>query len=54
MIVYKNQFSTTMRKYIGLEGYASSDDGKTWTKNKTPEELIKKLPYYKVVVCGTT
>lgn len=49
MIIYQNQFRATMRKYIGNKGYASADGGVTWSKSGTPEELIKKLPYYKIV-----
>lgn len=49
MIIYQNQFRAIMRKYVGQKGYASDDGGITWTESGTPEELIKKLPYYKIV-----
>nr|DAY73735.1 MAG TPA: BNR/Asp-box repeat protein [Caudoviricetes sp.] len=49
MTIYKNQFRAIMRKYIGNKGYSSTDGGLTWVESGTPEELIKKLAYYKVV-----
>ena len=52
MIIYQNQFRAIMRKYVGNKGYASTDGGATWTESGTPEELIKKLPYYKEVKNG--
>ena len=48
MIIYQNQFRAIMRKYVGNKGYASIDGGVTWAGSGTPEELIKKLPYYKI------
>lgn len=45
MILYQNQFRVIMRKYIGQKGYASTD-GVTWVESNTPEDLIKRLPYY--------
>lgn len=53
MIIYQNQFRAIMRKYVTenreRKGYASTDGGVTWAESGTPEELIKKLPYYKIV-----
>lgn len=49
MIIYQNQFRPIMRKYVGNKGYASTDGGATWTESGTPEELIKKLPYYRIL-----
>lgn len=49
MTIYKNMFRAILRKYIGGKGYASLDGGITWTESGAPEELIKKLPYYKIV-----
>lgn len=49
MTIYQNQFRAIMRKYVGGTGYASTDGGNTWIESGTPEELIKKLPYYKEV-----
>lgn len=46
MIIYQNQFRVIMRKYVGQKGYASVDGGLTWVESNTPEELIKRLPYY--------
>lgn len=48
MTIYQNQFRAIIRKYVGQKGYASTD-GVTWVESGTPEELIKKLPYYKIV-----
>lgn len=48
MTIYQNQFRAIMRKYTGQKGYASTDGGVTWVESGTPEELIKKLPYYKI------
>lgn len=48
MTIYQNQFRVIMRKYVGQKGYASADGGVTWVESGTPEELIKKLPYYKI------
>lgn len=49
MIIYQNMFRAILRKFIGGKGYTSLDGGITWSKSGTPEELIKKLPYYKIV-----
>lgn len=49
MTIYQNQFRAIMRKYVGNKSYASTDGGATWSESGTPEELIKKLPYYKIV-----
>lgn len=49
MIIYQNMFRAMMRKYISNKGYVSLDGGFTWSESGTPEELIKKLPYYKIV-----
>ena len=49
MIIYQNMFRAIMRKYVSNKGYASTDGGATWSESGTPEELIKKLPYYKIV-----
>lgn len=46
MTIYQNQFRAIMRKYIGQKGYASTDGGVTWVESNTPEDLIKRLPYY--------
>lgn len=49
MTIYQNQFRAIMRKYVGQKGYASTDGSVTWSESGTPEELVKKLPYYKIV-----
>lgn len=49
MSIYQNQFRAIMRKYVGNKGYTSTDGGASWSESGTPEELIKKLPYYKTV-----
>lgn len=49
MTIYQNMFRAIMRKYVGNKGYSSMDGGATWSESGTPEELIKKLPYYKIV-----
>lgn len=46
MILYQNQFRVILRKYTGQKGYVSTDGGLTWVESNTPEELIKRLPYY--------
>lgn len=46
MTIYQNMFRAIMRKYVGSNGYASLDGGNTWSESNTPEELIKRLPYY--------
>lgn len=49
MVVYQNQFTGILRKYIKDKGFDSIDGGSTWVSGGMPEELIKKLPYYKVL-----
>lgn len=46
MTIYQNMFRAIMRKYVGQKAYASTDGGSTWTDSSTPEDLIKRLPYY--------
>lgn len=50
--IYVNIITSTLRKFIGTDGYASVDNGKTWQKNGTSEGLVKNLPYYKVLFTG--
>lgn len=49
MIVYRNQFTGILRKYVGDKGFDSIDGGSTWVKGGMQEDLIKRLSYYKVV-----
>lgn len=44
--IYKNEFTGLVRKYVGGVGYNLNDG--LWVVTKTPEELVKKLPYYKL------
>ena len=44
--MFKNIFTGLLRKFEGNVGYASNDNGVTWSKSGTPLELVKKLPYY--------
>lgn len=45
-MIYKNQFCNVWRKFVKGKGYVSDDQGISWQENGTPEELIKRLPYY--------
>lgn len=45
-MIYKNKFRNVWRKYVNGKGYVSDDQGLSWTENGTPEELVKRLPYY--------
>ncbi|WEM33530.1 hypothetical protein EJP02_469 [Escherichia phage EJP2] len=46
--VYLNVITGAKRKFIGKEGYFWMNN-KQWVPNGTSEELIKALPYYKVL-----
>ena len=49
MIIYQNQFTGILRKYVKDVGFDSLDGGSTWVKGGMQEELIKRLSYYKVL-----
>lgn len=48
MTIYQNMFRGIQYKFKGEQAYASLDGGATWEKSGVSEELIKRLPYYKV------
>lgn len=46
--IYINSFTNVWRKFEKGHGFVSKDEGVTWSRNGTSEDLIQRLSYYKI------